>query len=155
MMVGQVGALPPKMAHIKTKNKWVFISDDAEFIPPRGNCKDLLSFRKTEIVYDLTYDFCHRFLARTDRTVDQMVRAARSGKQNIVEASPISGTSKKAELKLIGCARRSLRKLPNDYHDVLRVRKAPLCPKDSREAHFLGRIGSDPNVTYESLPRLL
>ena len=121
-----------------------------EFIPPHGNYKELLSFRKAEIVYDLTYDFCHRFLARTDRTIDQMVQAARSGKQNIVEASTVSGTSKESELKLLGCARGSLRELLNDYHDVLRVRKAPAWPKDSREARFVRRLGSNRETTYEA-----
>ena len=120
-----------------------------EFIPPHGNYKELLSFRKAEIVCDLTYGFCHRFLARKDRTIDQMVQAARSGKQNIVEASTVSGTSKEAELKLIGAARGSLRELLNDYYDVLRVRKSPPWPKDSREAHFVRRIGSNHDVTYE------
>jgi four helix bundle suffix protein len=121
-----------------------------EFIPPHGNYKDLLSYREAEIVYDLTYDFCHRFLARTDRTIDQIVQAARSGKQTIVEASTVSGTSKEAELKLIGCARGSLRELLNDYHDVLRVRSAPAWPKDCREARYVRRLGSDPDVTYEA-----
>jgi len=121
-----------------------------EFIPSHGNYKDLLSFRKAEIVYDLTYDFCHRFLARTDRTIDQMVQAARSGKQNIVEASTVSGTSKESELKLIGCARGSLRELLNDYHDVLRVRKFPVWPKDSREARYVRRLGSNRDATFET-----
>jgi len=74
------------------------------FIPPHGNYRELVSYRKAEVVYDLTYRFCHRFLARTDRTIDQMIQAARSGKQNIVESSKASGTSKEMEIKLIGVA---------------------------------------------------
>jgi len=119
------------------------------FIPPHGNYRELLSYRKAEVVYDLTYRFCHRFLAKTDRTIDQMIQAARSGKQNIVESSKASGTSKEMEIKLIGVARASLEELLADYRDLLRVRDLPLWEKDSREARFVRRLGSDPNVTYE------
>lgn len=69
-------------------------------MPPHGNYRELRSFQKAEIVYDLTYRFCERFLRRGDRTVDQMVQAARSGKQNIIEGSKASRTSKEMELKL-------------------------------------------------------
>jgi hypothetical protein len=64
------------------------------FIPPHGGYEDLLSFQKARIVYDGTARFCERFLERRDRTRDQMVQAARSGKQNILEGSQASGTSK-------------------------------------------------------------
>jgi hypothetical protein len=84
------------------------MNDDAGFIPPHGNYRELPSDRKAEVVYDLTYWFCHRFLAKTDQTIDQMIQAARSGKQNIVEGSKASGTSKETEIKLIGVARASL-----------------------------------------------
>ena len=119
------------------------------FIPPHGNYRELLSYRKAEVVYDLTYRFCHRFLAKTDRTIDQMIQAARSGKQNIVESSKASGTSKEIEIKLIGVARASLEELLADYRDLLRVRDLPCWEKDSREARFVRRLGSDPHVTYE------
>src|SRR5437868_656046 len=70
------------------------------FIPPHGNYQELLSYQKAEVVYDLTYRFCQRFLSKGDRTIDQMVQAARSGKQNIAEGSKASGTSKEMEIKL-------------------------------------------------------
>lgn len=73
---------------------------DGSFIPPHGNYAELLSYQKAEIVYDLTFRFCGRFLTKGDRTVDQMVQAARSGKQNIVEGSKASGTFKEMEIKL-------------------------------------------------------
>src|SRR6516162_5162947 len=117
--------------------------------PPHGNYRELVSYRKAEVVYDLTYRFCHRSLARTDRTIDQMIQADRSGKQNIVESSKASGTSKEMEIKLIGVARASLEELLADYRDLLRVRDLPLWEKDSREARFVRRLGSDPHVTYE------
>ena len=75
-------------------------SDDQTFIPPHGNYQELLSYQKAEVVYDLTFRFCERFLKKSDRTIDQMVQAARSGKQNIVEGSKASGTSKEMEINL-------------------------------------------------------
>ena len=78
------------------------------FIPPHGNYRELLSYQKSEIVFDLTHRFCERFLKRGDRTIDQTVQAARSGKQNIAEGSKASGTSKEMELKLTNVARASL-----------------------------------------------
>ena len=124
------------------------MNDDAGFIPPHGNYRELLSYPKAEIVFDLTYRFCHRFLERTDRTIDQMIQAARSGKQNIVEGSKASGTSKETEIKLIGVARASLDELLNDYCDLLRVRDRRTWEKESRESRFVRRLGSDPDATY-------
>src|SRR2546425_3616748 len=99
------------------------------FIPPHGNYQELLSYQKAEVVYDLTFRFCQHFLTRGDRTIDQMVQAARSGKQNIVEASKASGTSKEMEIKLTNVARASLEELLVDYQDFLRVRDLKLWPK--------------------------
>jgi four helix bundle protein len=82
-----------------------------QFIPPHGGYKDLLAFQKAEIVYDATVKFCSDLLHKRDRTVDQMVQAARSGKQNIVEGSMASGTSKEMEIKLTNVARASLEEL--------------------------------------------
>jgi four helix bundle suffix protein len=118
------------------------------FIPPHGGYEDLLSFQKARIVYDGTVRFCERFLERRDRTRDQMVQAARSGKQNILEGSQASGTSKETEIKLINVARASLEELLEDYRDFLRVRKAALWDKESREARFARRLGSRPDTSY-------
>jgi four helix bundle suffix protein len=120
------------------------------FIPPHGGYEDLLSFQKARIVYDGTVRFCERFLDRRDRTVGQMVQAARSGKQNILEGSQASGTSKEAEIKLINVARASLEELLEDYRDFLRVRTLVLWDKNSREARFVRRLGSRSNRSYES-----
>ena len=76
-------------------------------IPPHGNYETLLSYRKAEVVYDLTIHFCHRFLAKSDRTIDQMIQAARSGKQNIAEGSQPAGTPKEMEIKLTNVDRAS------------------------------------------------
>jgi four helix bundle suffix protein len=120
------------------------------FIPPHGGYEELLSFQKARIVYDGTVRFCERFLAKRDRTVDQMVQAARSGKQNILEGSQASGTSKEAELKLVNVARASLEELLEDYRDFLRTRDEPLWEKNSKEALFMRRLGAKKNRSYES-----
>lgn len=93
------------------------------FIPLHGGYKSLLSFQKSEIVYDGTVYFTKKYFSKFDRTVDQMVQAARSGKQNIAEASVASGTSKEFEIKLTNVARASLEELLIDYRDFLRTHK--------------------------------
>src|SRR5438874_676867 len=124
-------------------------NDKPGFIPPHGNYQQLLSYQKAEVVYDLTYRFCQRFLSRGDRTIDQMVQAARSGKQNIAEGSKAAGTSKETEIKLTNVARASLEELLVDYRDFLRVRDLRLWAKDSKEARFVRRLGARPHPTYE------
>ena len=99
------------------------------FIPAHGGYRDLLSYRKSLIVYDATVQFCKRFLDKRDRTVDQMVQAARSGKQNIIEGSMASGTSKETEIKLMNVARASLEELLEDYRDFLRTNHGLLWDK--------------------------
>ena len=71
---------------------------DNPIILPHGNYQELLSYQKSEVIYDLTFRFCEKHLKRGDRTIDQMVQAARSGKQDIVEGSKASGTSKEMEI---------------------------------------------------------
>jgi len=95
-------------------------------IPPHGGYRELKSYQNAEIVYDGAVAFCDRFIDRRSRTHDQMVQAARSGKQNIAEGSMASGTSKKTELKLVGVARASLEELLLDFEDFLRQRKLDL-----------------------------
>jgi four helix bundle suffix protein len=91
------------------------------FIPRHGGYRNLLTYRKSEIIYDATVYFTRRFFDRRDRTVDQMVQAARSGKQNIIEGSMASATSKETEIKLTNVARASLEELLADYRDFLRA----------------------------------
>jgi four helix bundle suffix protein len=125
-------------------------TDEPGFMPPHGNYRELLSYQKAEVVYDLTYRFCQRFLNRGDRTIDQMVQAARSGKQNIAEGSKAAGTSKEMEIKLTNVARASLEELLVDYRDFLRVRELQLWDKDSKEAKFVRKLGRGPQVSYET-----
>jgi four helix bundle suffix protein len=122
----------------------------ATFIPPHGGYENLLSFQKARIVFDGTVWFCGRYLEKRDRTYDQMVQAARSGKQNILEGSQASGTSKETEIKLTNVARASLEELLEDYRDFLRARSLRLWEKDSREALFVRRLGSRADSTYET-----
>ena len=91
-----------------------------DIVLPHGGYRKLIAYRKSETIYQGTVLFCRRFLpAHGDRTVDQMVQAARSGKQNIAEGSSASGTSKETELKLTNVARASLDELLEDYLDCL------------------------------------
>lgn len=94
---------------------------DKSFLPLRGNYRSLIVYQKAECIYDVTFFFAHKFLEKGDRTVDQMVQAARSGKQNIAEGSAASTTSRETELKLMNVAKASLQELLIDYEDYLRV----------------------------------
>ena len=120
------------------------------FIPPHGQYRELLSYQKAEVVYDLTFRFCERFLKRGDRTIDQMVQAARSGKQNIAEGSRAAGTSKEMEIKLTNVARASLEELLVDYQDFLRVRDLRQWEKDSKEALYVRQLSRQSKVTFET-----
>lgn len=120
-------------------------------LPPHGGYKKLLSYQKSVIVYDATVHFCQRFVSKRDRTYDQMVQAARSGKQNIVEGSMASGTSKEMELKLTNVARASLEELLEDYRDFLRQRNAEEWGPQHPFARRLSQLNRDANGNYEKL----
>jgi len=126
------------------------MSDIAKLIPPHGGYRNLKSYQMAEIVYDATVKFCARFIDKRSRTYDQMVQAARSGKQNIAEGSMASGTSKKTELKLIGVARASLEELLLDYQDFLRQFNLPLWSKENQRALAVRKIGSREDKSYMS-----
>ncbi len=118
-------------------------------LPPRGDYQTLLSYQKSEVVYQITYRFCERFLRKSDRTVDQMVQAARSGKQNIVEGSKAATTSKEMEIKLTNVARASLEELLEDYRDYLRVRDLSIWDKDNSKAKYVRKLGMTSPLTFE------
>ncbi|MCL4707020.1 four helix bundle suffix domain-containing protein [bacterium] len=118
------------------------------FIPKHGGYQNLLSYKKALIVYDATVFFCDHFIDKRSRTHDQMVQAARSGKQNIVEGSMASATSKEMEIKLMNVARASLEELLEDYRDFLRTRGFTLWDKNSRQALFVRKMGADKNASY-------
>jgi four helix bundle suffix protein len=122
--------------------------DPTRPVAPHGGYRDLKSYQMAEIVYDATVAFCERFVPARSRTRDQMVQAARSGKQNIAEGSMGSGTSRKGELKLVGVARASLEELLLDYEDFLRQRSLPLWGKDNAQARAVRRLAYAPDRSY-------
>lgn len=119
-------------------------------IPPHGGYRNLKSYQMTEIIHDATVVFCERFVDRFSRTRDQMVQAARSGKQNIAEGSQVSGTSKASEIKLVGVARASLEELLVDAQDYLRQHALALWGKDDPKAKAVREIGRVRDRSYGS-----
>jgi four helix bundle suffix protein len=118
-------------------------------LPPRGDYQTLRSFQKTEVVYDITFRFVHKFLSNGDRTIDQMIQSARSRKKNILEGSKAGLASKETEIKLTKVARASLEELLDDYKDFLRARDLPIWDKNSKEAQYVRRLGRKTPQTYE------
>jgi len=125
------------------------------FIPPHGDYQDLLSYQKALIVYDATVYFCNRFFTKFDRTREQMIQGARSGKQNILEGSEASGTSKETEIKLTNTARASLKELLEDYRDFMRNRGIEEWKPDHRYALRLRQLNRAPGATYETFKKAI
>jgi len=125
------------------------------FIPKHGGYRNLISYKKAEIIYDGTQYFVNRFFRKYDRTIDQMVQAARSGKQNIVEGSIASATSKETEIKLTNVAKASLEELLIDYEDFLRTRKLPIWGKDHRLALRFRELNRTPNDNYQTYAKAI
>lgn len=119
------------------------------FIPKHGGYRKLQSYQKAEIIFDATVFFTRRFFFKGDRTIDQMVQAARSGKQNIAEASMASGTSKETEIKLTNVARASLEELFIDYQDFLRTHRLEEWSKDHPYAQRLRDLVQIKDADYE------
>ena len=93
------------------------------FLPQNGSYRALRVYKITEIIYDYTYFFVQQYKEKSDRTVDQMVQAARSGKQNIAEGNQAAATSSETEIKLTNVAKASLEELLLDYEDHLRTHR--------------------------------
>ena len=119
-----------------------------DLISPHGGYRNLKSYQMAEIIYDATAVFCDLFVDKRSRTYDQMLQAARSGKQNIAEGSMVSGTSKKSELKLIGIARASLEELLLDYNDFLRQRGLALWEKGHQQEQAIRKLAWEKNMSY-------
>jgi len=119
-------------------------------IVPHGGYENLASYQMAEIAFDGTVFFCNRYISIRSRTHDQMWQSARSGKQNIVEGSQVSGTSKKSELKLVGVARGSLEELKNDYRDYLRTHRLPIWDKNVPKAREVRGLCYAENRSYET-----
>ncbi len=125
-------------------------NESPKLIPAHGGYRELKSYQMSEIVYDATMAFCDRFISKFSRTHDQMVQAARSGKQNIAEGCMASGTSKKTELKLVNVARASLEELLLDYEDYLRQKDLPLWGKDNPQAKKIRGLCYQKNRSYRT-----
>jgi four helix bundle suffix protein len=123
------------------------------FIPPHGGFQKLLSYQKALVVYDATLYFCDRFFDKRDRTHGQMVQAARSGKQNILEGSEASGTSKEAEIKLTGVAKASQKELLEDYRDFMRNRGIEEWTPDHPYALRLRQLNRTPGANYQTFKK--
>ena len=115
-------------------------------IRPSGGYRRLRSFQAATVVYDATVSFCARFIDKRSRTVDQMVQAARSGRQNIAEGSRASATSTQTELRLINVARASLDELLLDFEDFLRQRGLRQWEKDDPQAREVREVGKLPQT---------
>lgn len=120
------------------------------FIPPHGGYEKLISYQKAEIIFDGTIHFINRFISKYSRTYDQMEQAARSGKQNIVEGSMASATSKQTEITLTNVARSSLEELKKDYNDFIRKNRLKVWTKDHRLMKRFREINRTPDATYET-----
>lgn len=123
------------------------------FIPPHGGYENLQSYKKAVILDLAVVYFLGRFFEKRDRTYDQMLQADRSGKQNIVEASRASGTSKETEIKLTNVARASYEELLEDFRDFLRRRGLAEWPKDHPYAKRLAELCRQPDGNYETFRR--
>lgn len=116
-----------------------------QLIPHNGNYKKLLSYQKTNVIYCLTYYFVENYLSKGDRTYDQMLQAARSGKQNIIEGTAASTTSSKTEIKLVNVAKASLQELLEDYEDYLKTRGFHQWEEGSVELETMRNLGKKHN----------
>ena len=123
------------------------------FIPPHGGYQKLLSYQKALVVYDGTLNFCSRFIDKKSRTYDQMIQAARSGKQNILEGSEASGTSKETEIKLTSVARASQEELLEDYRDFMRNRGIEEWTPNHPYAQRLRRLNRTRGANYQTFKR--
>ena len=116
---------------------------DSRLVQPNRNYTSLLCYQKALVIYDMTYYFCELFLDKRDRTHDQMLQAARSGKQNIVEGTVDKSSSYEMMIKLLNVSRGSHMELLEDFHDYLRVRKLRLWEAASKEVAAMRRLGTE------------
>lgn len=122
--------------------------NDNQLIKRQGDHKNLICYRKAELIYDITYYFAHAAFLKGDRTIDQMVQAARSGKQNIVEGNADMNTSIEMGIKLLNVAKGSLKELLSDYEDYLRVNQHSQWEESSVEFVAMRKLGKSADNAY-------
>ena len=115
-----------------------------------GGYRNLQSFQMSTLVYDLTIEFCKKYIDFKSRTKDQMEQAARSGRQNIAEGSQASATSKKTEIKLTSVARASLEELLLDYEDFLRQKHLKVWTKEDPRIKTIRNLAYLSDRSHES-----
>ncbi|MCH5218450.1 MAG: four helix bundle suffix domain-containing protein [Muribaculaceae bacterium] len=121
----------------------------ASIIKTVGDYKKLLSYQKADTIYQITFYFCHQYLKIGDRTIDQMIQAARSGKQNIIEGCADAATSAKLHISLLNVAKASLKELLEDYEDYLKTRNFRQWQKGDVEYEAMRELGRKQNeATY-------
>ena len=125
------------------------------FIPLHGGYRNLITYQKPGIIYDGTVYFCNHFFHKYDRTIGQMVQAARSGKQNIAEASLASGKSKQTEMHLTNVSRASLGELLIDYEDYLRTKKLNQWKRNDILSLRFDELNKTTNATYETFKKVI
>jgi four helix bundle suffix protein len=125
-------------------------TDETNLFFKHGGYRNLQSFQMSTLIFDLTVEFCKKFIDRKSRTKDQMEQAARSGRQNIAEGSSAAATSKKTEIKLTNVARASLEELLLDYEDFLRQHKLKLWIKENPEAKKIRNLAYNKDRSYSS-----
>ena len=116
-----------------------------------GGYRELRTFQSATLIYDATYWFCDKYCDRYSRMIDQMVQAARSGRQNIAEGSRAAAASSQTELRLVNVARASLEELLLDYEDFLRHRRQSLWGKDDPQAQAVRRVAGDYQSDWSDL----
>ncbi len=119
-------------------------------LPPHGGYRKLLSYQMATAAFDFGLGFANKYIGTKSRTHDQIVQALRSGKQNIVEASMASGTSKKTEIKLLGVARASLEEALADAEDFLRQHGLVLWPKEDIRILEIRKLGYKSDRSYKT-----
>ena len=123
--------------------------DEEGFIPKHGGYEKLITYQKAQIILQGTKYFCKKYISKFDRTYDQMVQAARSGKMNILEGSEASATSKQTEITLTNVARASLKELREDYMDFITEHKLTFWDKKHPYYNELSKKHRIPDPTYE------
>jgi four helix bundle suffix protein len=144
-----------KAKHLSSLKSLKSFPDDQPggFIPPHGGYQKLLSYHKALVVFEATGYFCNRFIDKKSRTYDQMIQAARSGKQNILEGSQASSTSKETEIKLTSVARSSQEELLEDYRDFMRARRIEEWTPEHPYARRLRQLNRTPGANYETFKK--
>lgn len=125
------------------------------FALSEGDLLDLLVSQQTEVVDELTFQFCDRFVRRAEDTFDRMIITARSATQTVVEANAAAPRSKSKGLRLSRFARNTLADLVDEYEGIVQSREHPLWRRDSLEARYVRRVFESEPARYETWRRLV